>query len=105
MTQNTENCTENVIENHNEISAITNKIFRNPSALSRMRTRGESPPHFAIRPNYYYLRDDIVKWLQDKYQGSFYQDESEVVDKTRKKAGNARGEVHFKRRSGGKKDD
>jgi Protein of unknown function (DUF551) len=43
-------------------------IFRNSSNLSRMRARGQTPPYFSIQPHIYYLRDDVLSWLRERYQ-------------------------------------
>lgn len=43
-------------------------IFKNTGTLTRMRARGETPSHFYIAPNIYYLRDDVISWLRDRYQ-------------------------------------
>ncbi len=45
-------------------------IFRNPSNLSRMRARKQAPKHFLVIPHYYYLRDDVIDWLKEKYQSN-----------------------------------
>lgn len=44
-------------------------IFKNPGTLHRMRARGQAPAFFAIEPNIYYLREDVVCWLRERYQG------------------------------------
>lgn len=43
-------------------------IFKNPCALTRMRSRKQAPPHFSIHPHIYYLRDDVISWLRERYQ-------------------------------------
>lgn len=44
-------------------------IFKNQCSLSRMRTRGQTPPYFLVPPHVHYLREDIICWLRDRYQG------------------------------------
>lgn len=43
-------------------------IFKNPGTLTRMRQRGQVPSYFSISPNVYYLRDDVICWLRERYQ-------------------------------------
>lgn len=45
-------------------------IFKNHCALTRMRSRGQTPPYFSIAPNIYYLKDDILAWLRSRYQSN-----------------------------------
>lgn len=44
-------------------------IFRNPCNLTRMRARGQTPPYFHVPPHVHYLRDDVICWLRERYQG------------------------------------
>ena len=43
-------------------------IFKNPSALHRMRARGQTPEYFFIAPYFYYLRGNIISWLRSRHQ-------------------------------------
>jgi hypothetical protein len=43
-------------------------IFKNPCSITRMRARKQTPKHFYIHPHYFYLRDDVIAWLKEKYQ-------------------------------------
>ena len=43
-------------------------IFKNPGCLHRMRARGQSPEHFFIAPNFYYLRGNVISWLRSRHQ-------------------------------------
>ena len=42
-------------------------VFKSSPTLVRMRQRGETPPYFFIKPNYHYLREDVINWLQSRY--------------------------------------
>jgi hypothetical protein len=43
-------------------------IFKSLSTVHRMRYRGQVPAYFSIEPNIYYLRDDVICWLRERYQ-------------------------------------
>ena len=43
-------------------------VFKNSPTLTRMRARGETPPYFFIKPNFHYLREDVINWLKSRYQ-------------------------------------
>ncbi len=36
--------------------------------ITRLRAQGHCPPFFSIKPNFYYLRSDVISWLQERYK-------------------------------------
>jgi hypothetical protein len=44
-------------------------FFKSPATMNRLRNQGKSPKFFSVFPHIYYLRDDVLDWLIDKYHG------------------------------------
>jgi hypothetical protein len=42
-------------------------VFKSASTLNRMREKNIAPPHFFIKPNYYYLKGEVVSWIKSKH--------------------------------------
>ncbi len=42
-------------------------LFKSHCTLTRLRAQGKAPPHFTIPPNVYYLRADVIAWLETHY--------------------------------------
>jgi hypothetical protein len=51
------------------VSHVPN-IFKSLPTVHRMRQRKQVPAHFSVEPNFYYLRDDVICWLQECYKGA-----------------------------------
>lgn len=43
-------------------------FFKNPTAITRLRSQGRCPPYFHVPPHIVYLRDDILGWLREIYK-------------------------------------
>ena len=43
-------------------------IFKSLPTIHRMRQRGQVPAYFSISPNYYYLKNDVLAWLRERYK-------------------------------------
>ena len=43
------------------------QIFKSHCTISRMRERGMTPAYFYIKPQYYYLKDDVISWFKSRY--------------------------------------
>lgn len=45
-------------------------VFGSLSTISRMRSKGNVPPHFFIGGHAFYLSDDVVDWVKSQYTDS-----------------------------------
>lgn len=44
------------------------EFFKAPSALTRLRAKGKTPPYFIVDTRILYLKKDVISWVKSIYQ-------------------------------------